>query len=162
MLQFHRLPVLLLLGSAVASVATAAVDFNRDIRPVLSDNCFQCHGPDEKHRMAGLRLDTKEGAFAQTKNGQLIVPEIRPRVCCCSEWRTRRRPAGCLHRCPGGRSSEKQIDTVRRWIARGSEVGNALGVQCRRSVRNCQRSRTPEPFAIRSTISSWRGSNARI
>jgi len=55
----------LLAGTAAA----APVDFNRDIRPLLSDHCYACHGPDEQKRKADLRLDRKEDAFRALKSG---------------------------------------------------------------------------------------------
>src|ERR1044071_1243190 len=58
-----------------AVAATAKVDFNRDIRPIMSDTCFHCHGHDAKARKAGLRLDRREEALKETRRGSLpIVP----------------------------------------------------------------------------------------
>src|SRR6187431_575141 len=64
---------LLLLGFGKCLVAED-VQFNRDIRPILSENCFQCHGPDAKHREADLRLDQRESAVAPRDHGAAITP----------------------------------------------------------------------------------------
>src|SRR5919198_1132728 len=61
--------------STAAKPAGTTIDFNRDIRTILSDNCFACHGPDENKRKAKLRFDIKEEAFKAAKSGDYaIVP----------------------------------------------------------------------------------------
>ncbi len=94
------------------------VDFNREIRPVLSDNCYTCHGPDEKQRMANMRLDTKEGAFA--KQG-VIVPgdsaqsKLIKRVA-SKDPNVIMPPANS-----GYKLTDKQIELLKRWIDEGAK-----------------------------------------
>ena len=56
----------------------AVVDFNFHVKPILSDRCFKCHGPDERVRKASLRLDRKEVAFGELPSGRRAVVPGRP------------------------------------------------------------------------------------
>jgi hypothetical protein len=94
------------------------VNFNRDIRPILSDNCFACHGPDEKQRQARLRFDTREGAFAKTG---VLVPGDAARSKLIQRV-TATDPAMLM---PPPESGHKlavaQIELLRRWIDEGAK-----------------------------------------
>src|SRR5436190_24181317 len=57
----------------LVSTRAGAIQYNRDIRPILSENCYQCHGPDKNHRKAGLRLDVKEEAFKILESGDHAI-----------------------------------------------------------------------------------------
>jgi Protein of unknown function (DUF1553)/Protein of unknown function (DUF1549)/Planctomycete cytochrome C len=97
------------------------IDFSRDVRPILAKNCFACHGPDEEHRQAGLRLDRREAAIARLDSAALaIVPgkpdesELYSRITAEDEF-VRMPPADS-----GQRLTAEQIETLRRWIAGGA------------------------------------------
>src|SRR2546427_2449298 len=71
----RRLAMVMLVLGSPAIAAQKDIDFNRDIRPILSDHCYACHGPDENKRKAGLRLDRPEEALKTLKSGnRAIVP----------------------------------------------------------------------------------------
>ncbi len=98
------------------------VDFNRDIRHILANNCFACHGPDDKARKAGMRLDTPEGATAAfAKGGAPVVPGDRSK----SEVYKRITAPDKADRMPP-KSFEKtltpeQIELIGKWIDQGAK-----------------------------------------
>ncbi|HUR45066.1 MAG TPA: DUF1549 domain-containing protein [Candidatus Saccharimonadales bacterium] len=107
---------------AVVSSASAAT-FSRDILPILSDNCFSCHGPDEKARKAKLRLDTKEGAFRVKDDVHVIVPGKSSK----SELYRRLTTQDLDDVMPPPKSTRKlspeQIDLIKKWIDAGASWG---------------------------------------
>src|SRR6266851_1923048 len=65
----------LCLVNSLAAAEPDRVSFNRDMRPIMSDTCFRCHGPDQSARKAGMRLDIREEATKPTRSGRIpIVP----------------------------------------------------------------------------------------
>lgn len=100
----------------VAHAAESPVDFSRDIRPLLSENCFACHGPDQEQRKAKLRLDTKEGAMAEViKPGNSAESELLKRLM-ASDPDDLMPPAKT-----GKKLSAEQIELVRKWIDQGAK-----------------------------------------
>jgi hypothetical protein len=109
-------------GFSSLRAAEAAIDFNRDIRPILSDNCFHCHGRDAKKRKADLRLDLPEGAFHRTDEG---TQAIKPRDVNGSEAWKRIVTTEADDLMPPPDSHKKLTDaqkaTLKRWIEQGAE-----------------------------------------
>jgi hypothetical protein len=97
------------------------IDFNRDIRPLLTENCFKCHGPDDDARKARLRFDVRADALKPAKSGQVaIVPGSPER----SELIARITATDLDDRMPPIKSGKKltpnQIELLRHWIAQGA------------------------------------------
>jgi hypothetical protein len=98
--------------------ARPPVDFNRQIRPILSDNCFKCHGPDDNTRKADLRFDVRDKALG---HGTAIVPgqaaksELIDRI--TAEELTYRMPPAKT----GKRLTPQQIELLRQWIDEGAK-----------------------------------------
>ena len=112
----------LVLPLDVATVAAESdmISFNRDVRPILSDQCFQCHGPDAAQRVTSLRLDTEEGLYGTAAEEAVLVPgdpahsELWQRI--TSDDPDLRMPPE-----ESGRTlSGAQRDVLRRWIEQGA------------------------------------------
>ncbi len=116
--------VLIAVGTVMCPVlplwAAEPVDFNRDIRSLISNTCFKCHGPDEAERQADLRFDTREGALADLGGHAAIVPgkpdesELLQRMT-STDPEVMMPPPGT-----GRRMTPQEVDLFRRWIAEGA------------------------------------------
>ena len=108
-----------------AGAPADAVRFNRDIRPILSDNCFACHGPDEDDRGGDLRLDVRAEAIADRGGMTPIVPgkpeesEILRRILSHDADEVMPPP-----RAKKPKLTAAQVDLLRRWIRDGAVYQN--------------------------------------
>ena len=106
---------------AAEAKARARVDFNRDIRPILSDNCYACHGPDSGKRKAGLRLDLKEAALAKLKSDNFaIVPGDPAKSALIARITNKDEDERMPPLKTGKHLTDAQIDLLRRWIVQGA------------------------------------------
>ena len=116
-----RLLALCAITTGAFAATPGVVDFDREIRPILADNCFACHGPDEKPRMANLRLDVKDGMFADRSGHPVIVTgnsaasRLFQRI--STKDKVQRMPPPYSERS----LSEQQIELIGKWIDQGAK-----------------------------------------
>lgn len=97
------------------------VNFNREVRAILSKNCFACHGPDDEHRQAGLRLDLREAAVKPVESGAVaIVPEKVGDSELVERITTTDATARMPPKSTGRELTETEISVLKRWIAEGA------------------------------------------
>src|SRR5262245_60647585 len=125
--RFLRKLVFIALAAALPSAAWAAestdkVDFQRQIRPLLADKCFACHGRDAEHREGSLRLDEREAALKGGDSGEAAIVAGMPEK---SELVRRIFASDPDERMPPAKSkkslSDAEKELLRRWVAEGAE-----------------------------------------
>ena len=111
------LVALIVVGCLPAANGVEPVDFNRDISPILSENCLYCHGPDANHREADLRLDTAEGAKGVINSEHPDQSELMVRVLTDDPETQMPPPASKRQLTP------QQKELLKRWLAEGAKWG---------------------------------------
>ena len=128
-------------GLADEAALPAKIRFNRDVRPILAENCFKCHGFDKKQREAERRLDTREGAVADNEGiiaiapGNLTESDLHLRIHSLDKDERMPPPKS------GKKLSARERAILDRWIEQGAEYRGALGLPASRHVRRCRSSR---------------------
>jgi len=120
--------VLLLLGVVALSGFSSDVRFNRDIRPILSDNCFACHGPDAKKAHGDLRLDLRESALKPAESGEIAIVPGKPDESALMKRVLTNDPDDIM---PPPKSHKtltaQQKDLLKKWIADGAKYETHWG-----------------------------------
>src|SRR5688572_6696040 len=118
------LPALAVILCSRAHAAVPKVEFNRDVRPILSDTCFKCHGFDKNARKADLRLDVRAEAILPRHGDNHLTPIVPGKPDQSEVWK-RIVTANKDDLMPPPDShlvlTDKQKDTIKRWIEQGAE-----------------------------------------
>ena len=116
------------------------VDFNRDIRPILSNQCAKCHGPDAKERKGGtdgLRLDVREAAVADLGGYAAIVPGHPEKSALVERIRSSDDEERMPPKGSGKKLTPREIELLTRWVAQGAAPTRLTGRTSSRFVRRC-------------------------
>ena len=120
--SFTTLIIIVLTSAGSIFAADSDIDFNRDIRPILSDNCYACHGPDEDNRSGEFRLDRRDSAFGKGESGEPVIVPGKPEM---SELIVRIITDDEDLKMPPADSTKslkpEQIELLKKWIARGAD-----------------------------------------
>jgi hypothetical protein len=104
-----------------ADAPAAPIDFSRQVLPILSENCFACHGPDEKARKAKLRLDTREGALGKLRGGDRAIVPGKSAESVLVERISEEEPSLRMPPPKSGKTLKpEQVELIRRWIDQGA------------------------------------------
>jgi Protein of unknown function (DUF1553)/Protein of unknown function (DUF1549)/Concanavalin A-like lectin/glucanases superfamily/Planctomycete cytochrome C len=120
-MRILSLTVCLMFSASWAGQPNRPFEFNRDIRPILSDACFNCHGPDKSKRKADLHFDVEEGARGDRGGYFVIVPgkpdesEMLKRVASADPKKRMPPPSA------GPALTKEQVESLRQWIAQGAK-----------------------------------------
>jgi len=108
-------------------VCTKKISFNRDIRPILSRNCFHCHGPDSTHREADLRLDIEDG-IKSTASDEAIIHPGKPNQSLLFERIISNEPDLVMPPADSGKSLKPaEMELIKQWIAERRPLGQNTG-----------------------------------
>ena len=143
----HSFTAILLLTAAMPSSAHGQVSFNRDVRPILAEHCWQCHGFDEGAREAGLRLDIRDNAIGTAESGKVVIVSGKPEL---SELMRRITSEDDDIRMPPADFPKpltaRQVETLRTWIAEGAEYQRHWSFEPLQLPEVPQQSSEPNPI----------------
>jgi len=153
------------LAYAGAADAAEKLEYNRDVRPILSENCFACHGFDKAKREAGLRLDTRDGALMEADSGEPAIKPGNPseselvrRILATDEDEVMPPPHS------GKEVSAKQKAVLQKWIEQGAEYAPhwAFDAPQKVALPELHIARATSPQATDSQATDSQGTDAKL